>query len=175
MSWTKKRKRRFCEDFSSSSELVEQFLKSQPKNASLNLVELWRHWGMVLGPNLEGLAFPLGHKDSVLLIGAEDNLVLQELSFMTSDILERVNAFLEQPFFTHVQLSLLQGRATLDNIVINQNAEMAQAADSTAYLPTRIPVSAPAKGVLGELELDPLTPLGRCYQKYVERFGKQQG
>ena len=175
MNWTKKRKRRFCADFSSSSELVEQFLKSQPKNASLNLVELWRHWGMVLGPNLEGLAFPLGHKDNVLLIGAEDNLVLQELSFMSTEILERVNAFLEQPFFVQIQLSLLQGRATLDNVVANQSAEAAQQAMSAAYLPTRIPVSAPAKGVLGELELDASTALGRCYQKYIERFGKQQG
>ena len=174
MNWTKKRKRRFCADFSSSSELVEQFLKSQPKNGSLNLVELWRHWSMVLGPNLEGLAFPLGHRDNVLLIGAEDNLVLQELSFMSTEILERVNAFLEQPFFVQIQLSLLQGRPTLDNIVVNQDAKMDAQSNSSAYLPPRIPVSAPAKGVLGELELDPSTALGRCYQKYIERFGKQQ-
>ena len=174
MMYSPKRKRRVCEDFSSAADLVERFLEKQPKNASLNLVELWRHWAMVIGPELEGLAFPLGHKDNILLVGAEDNLVLQELSFMSTDILERVNAFLEQPFFAQIQLSLLQGRATLDNVVQNQHAQAAERNSAAACLPSHISISAPAQGALGELQIDPNTALGRCYQKYIQRFGKKK-
>ncbi|MDL2207517.1 DUF721 domain-containing protein, partial [Desulfovibrio sp. OttesenSCG-928-M16] len=43
------------------------------------LVELWRHWEMVMGEMLAPLGRPLGHKDATLFIGAEDAMAMQEL------------------------------------------------------------------------------------------------
>lgn len=170
--------------------LVGEFLGRQPERKSRNLVELWRHWAMVMGEELAGLAFPLGQKDEVLLIGAGDNLALQELSFFSAEILCRVNAFLEEPVFASVQLSLLQGRATLDSLPLLQNdageqdggeafgaiQNMGQnmTQNMAQRMSPRIPVAAPAKGSLGFLDLDPASPLGRCYARYVERFGKRR-
>lgn len=185
-----RRKKRFCKEFSNLESLVGEFLGRQPERKSRNLVELWRHWAMVMGEELAGLAFPLGQKDEVLLIGAEDNLALQELSFFSAEILCRVNAFLEEPVFASVQLSLLQGRATLDSLPLLQNdageqdggeafgaiQNMGQnmTQNMAQRMSPRIPVAAPAKGSLGFLDLDPASPLGRCYARYVERFGKRR-
>lgn len=82
----------------------------------LRLVQLWRHWEMVLGPELAPLARPLGHHKDTLLIGAEDAMLMQELHFQSGEILERVNAFMEGPFFAAVKVSLCFQRTELDNI-----------------------------------------------------------
>ena len=63
---------------------------------------------------LSGLALPVGHRDATLLIAAEDHLVMQELSFLTPEILDRVNAFLEEDRFQEVHLSLLGKRRPLN-------------------------------------------------------------
>lgn len=82
----------------------------------LRLVQLWRHWEMVLGPELAPLARPLGHHKDTLLIGAEDAMLMQELHLQSGEILERVNAFMEGPFFASVKVSLRFQRTELDNI-----------------------------------------------------------
>ena len=169
-----RRKKRFCKEFSNLETLVGEFLGRQPERKSRNLIELWRHWAMVMGEDLASLAFPLGQKDDVLLVGAEDNLALQELSFLSDEILCRVNAFLEAPVFSSVQLSLLQGRATLDSLTLLQNGDSEEGPGEAFGLPPHLPVAAPAKGSLGFLNIDPSSPLGRCYARYVERFGQRR-
>lgn len=82
----------------------------------LRLVQLWRHWEMVLGPELAPLARPLGHHKDTLLIGAEDAMLMQELHLQSGEILERVNAFMEGPYFAAVKVSLCFQRTELDNI-----------------------------------------------------------
>ena len=162
------RRRRKCEQALSAADLVSKFLAAHPKGAADDLVELWRHWEMVMGPELAGLAHPLGTRAGTLLVGADDNLILQELAFLTPEILERANAFLDNTRFTNVQASLMQGRASLENA-----PALAADAQKQQTAPPSTPVSRPAPGPLGKLTLDPASPLGRAYWKYVERFGKQ--
>ena len=45
-------------------------------------VRLWQNWEMVMGPDIAPLAWPLGARNDILIVGGEDNLALQELSFM---------------------------------------------------------------------------------------------
>jgi len=163
-----KRKKRICEAAFSSSELVDNFLSRHPKGKASTLVELWRHWEMVMGAGLASLAFPLGTRGDVLLIGAENNFALQELSFLSSEILERANAFMEKEFFSKVEFGLLQGRATLDTALPRIDEE-----NETAYLPVHRPVSKPAPGALGKLDIVGDSPLGKIYWKYVKRFGRR--
>lgn len=82
----------------------------------MRLVQLWRHWEMVLGPELAPLARPLGHHKDTLLIGAEDAMLMQELHLQSGEILERVNAFMEGPYFATVKVSLRFQRTELDSI-----------------------------------------------------------
>lgn len=142
---------------------LNDFIAAFDKKGATELTELWRHWDMVMGEELAPLARPLGHRNDILVIGAEDHLVQHELSFQTDEILERVNAFLDKPRFTAVQLTLIQGRTMLDNPICERFARHGQR--------TLFPAPDPEKvGGLLE-EFDPDTPLGRCYRRFVERFG----
>lgn len=78
------------------------------------LRELWRNWRMVMGEELALLALPIGQRKGILLVGAEDHLVMQELAFYTPEILERANAFMDAPFFSKVELHPLMGQDVLD-------------------------------------------------------------
>ena len=75
---------------------------------------LWQNWEQVMGPELAPLALPLGHHKDMLLIGAEDAMLMQELHLMSGEILERVNAFMENPFFTSVKVTLVLGKNVLN-------------------------------------------------------------
>ena len=155
--------RRSCPEAVDVSDLVRAFLDRSKHGRDLALTELWRHWDTVLGPGLAGLALPLGHRDATLLIAAEDHLIMQELSFLTPEILERVNAFLEEDRFQEVHLSLLGKRRALNSTARPE--------------PRRTPpvILKPDPEHLGALwdNMDPDTPLGRCYRAYVRRFGKK--
>ena len=102
-----RRPKRFCPEAIEASDLLRAFLERSARGRDLTLAELWRHWDTVLGRGLASLALPVGHREATLLVAAEDHLVMQELSFMTPEILERVNAFLEEERFQEVHLSLL--------------------------------------------------------------------
>ena len=131
--------------------------------ARLRLVQLWRHWEMVLGPELAPLARPLGHHGDCLRIGAEDAMLMQELHLQSGEILERVNAFMEGPFFACVKVSLGFRRTELDTI---------------APPPTPPPQPLERPRVTGEAlaHMRPDSPVARCYARYVglARAGQEQ-
>ena len=39
-------------------------------------VRLWQNWEMVMGPDIAPLAWPLGARNDILIVGGEDNLAL---------------------------------------------------------------------------------------------------
>lgn len=138
-------------------ETLSVWLSARGQDArALRLNELWKNWTMVMGPDLAPLAQPLGHRGDLLLVGGEDNLVLQELSYAVPEILERVNAFMDEAFFQRVELRLVFGRTPLN------------LAASTP-VPGPPPLARPPR--LGGLSLDPESPVGRCYQAYLRCFG----
>ncbi|MBR5734812.1 MAG: DUF721 domain-containing protein [Desulfovibrionaceae bacterium] len=95
------------------SEGIAGFLERLGGANAPVLYQLWQNWEMVMGPQLAEMAIPLGHRHSILIIGGEDNLVLQELAFQTGEILERANAFMNEPYFTRVELRLILGKTPL--------------------------------------------------------------
>lgn len=134
------------------------------------LQRLWDNWETALGDELAALALPLGHKaprragagnaggGAILLLAAEDAMLLQELSLRSCEILERVNGFLGQAYFGEVKVSLALGRS--------------------APVRSRAPAKAPARGVSGGgtlargiyLEgMDQDSPVARCYARFVRR------
>ena len=113
---------------------------------------------MVMGAGLSALARPLGHREGRLLIGGEDNLVLQELSYYAPEMLERANAFMDGEFFNRVELYLLEGRTPLDERV-----------NRVLPVPRRELVRPQHLGTLVG-RLDPASPVGRCYQAYLRTF-----
>ena len=119
------------------------------------LGHLWRNWDLVMGPDIAPIARPLGHRNGILLVGGDDSCALQELSYAVPEILERVNAFMDEEFFHKVELHLLMGKSSLQHIGITQVPE-----------PPR-PQKPPR---LGKAQLPSDSPLASAYAAYVRMF-----
>lgn len=148
-------------------EALLALLKSMggtPERAGLQ--RLWDNWETVLGEELAGLAQPLGHRAAtgkaqdagraILLLGAPDAMLLQELRFRGEEILERVNGFLGRAYFCEVKVSLPLGRSA----PARSRGEAPRAASSE-------PRGAPqARGTfLASMEWD--SPVARCYALFA--------
>jgi len=121
----------------------------------LYLNQMWKNWDMVMGAELAPVALPLGHRDGVLLVGAEDHFLMQDLTYAVPEILERANAFMQENMFHKVELRLLGESQPLNRLS-----------------PSPVPVSPPPPRPphLGALNLDPESPVGRCYAAYLKLF-----
>ena len=139
---------------------LESVLSALGAGEKLMQVRLWQNWEMVMGPDIAPLAWPLGARNDILIVGGEDNLALQELSFMTPEILERVNAFMDAPVFSKVELRLAMGAKPLDQPPDIQ--------PSTRVHP--VPQRPKQLGAhLGEMRPD--SPVARCYAAYLRMHG----
>ena len=141
-----------------AGRIIEKLAQDSGQEVQFRLVELWNNWKIVMGP-LAGLAVPLGHRGKKLIIAAEDNMAQQELTFCTDEILARANSFLEEPYFTECQVKLRLGQKDL------LNREEAPC--------IRPPGKAAASGVWLS-EMDPGSPVARCYRAFAAR-GKDSG
>lgn len=123
------------------------------------LLALWEHWTFAAGEEAAGLAFPLGHRGATLILGAEDAMAMQELSLLIPELLERVNAFLDSPFFSDIRLVLLQGARPLSE------KRATRPTPAISRMPPRPPHLG---GLVGKL--DPLSPVTRSYEAYIRAF-----
>lgn len=126
-----------------------------PERARLSL--LWQNWEPVMGPELAPLALPLGRHKDILLIGAEDAMLMQELHLMSGEILERVNAFMESPFFSSIKVSLVLNKTVL------RTAESRPAPEARAR--PDVPPPRPSGSFLSKM--DPASPVARCYARFA--------
>jgi len=137
----------------SAREAVEHLLRRYPRKA--RLARLWQNWSMVMGPELAPLAWPLGERKGVLLVGGEDAMVMQELVMLRDEMLERANAFMDERFFTDVHVSLSLGKRPLDGL-------------------TPPPVRGRVLKILPKLDgsalqgAEPDAPATRCYAAFLE-------
>ena len=137
------------------------------------LQNLWDNWEAVLGAELAALARPLGHHDvrkdsgatgghgeaagAVLLLGAGDAMLLQELRFRGEEILTRVNGYLGNAYFSEVQVSLPLGRG--EPVRSRQQVQM------TAKEEAHPPVQSPSGIFLDAM--DRASPVARCYARFA--------
>jgi hypothetical protein len=136
----------------SFAQLFARFAARPKVGRKLRLASLWREWPRLFADAPFDLGQPLGGRDRVLVVGVEDPMAMQELSFARLDILERANAFLGEQCFDKVRLELIHGQASLG---------------TTRVFPGAKPPAPVALPRVGGLDLPRDTPIGRCYAKYV--------
>lgn len=141
----------------SVSDALPRFLDRLDTSGGRALVRLWRSWDELLG-DMASMARPLGHRGSRLVLAADDPVVMQEAYYLGPMILERVNHFLGQEVFDKVVFELLNGRVPLDGETRLE-----------APKPPRKLKKPEKLGTLNE-ELDPDSPVGRCYRAYQRMF-----
>jgi len=146
--------------------LLLSLLGRYDRKGGLRLVQLWRDWAAVVGPEIAELARPVGHKDGALLLAAADSVAAQQLSYFAPELLDRVNAFFGEEVFDKVRFELLDGRAPLDG----SQGQPARPGPETRRVPAQ---RLPQVGGLVD-RIDPDTAAGRCYLAYVRRYAAQQ-
>ena len=119
------------------------------------LHRLWRAWADVVGPDTAAVARPLGARRHELLIGVEDSMLMQDMTYYGPALVEQANAFLGGKVFDKVRVELIGGRVPLD-------ADLGPVAAGGRYEP-ELPKD------VGELEdkLPEGSAIGRCYREYV--------
>lgn len=142
---------------SSLGDALPRFLDNLDTRGGMALVRLWRNWDELLG-EMARVARPLGHRGSKLILAADDPMVMQEAHYLGPMILEKVNGFLRQEVFDKVVFELLNGRVPLDGAIRPE-----------APKPPRKLKKPEKLGSLNE-ELDPDSPVGRCYRAYQRMF-----
>lgn len=116
---------------------------------------------MVMGQDLASLGAPLGHKKDVLVIAAEDSMAAQDLAMQANEVLERINSFMQGPYFSRIQVELAMGRNDLSRPVPPLRPKPPD------YKPSR-----PEKlGALSD-KLDPSSPVAQCYRAYLQYFSR---
>lgn len=132
--------------------------------ARARLSLLWQNWAMVMGPDLSSMARPLGHHKDLLLIGAEDAMLAQELHLLSGEVLERVNAFMESPFFSAVKVTLLMGKPGLDHEQSGQ-VQMSPGGFGEASATKK---RSCAQGAFLQA-MDPASPVAKAYALFVAK------
>ncbi len=145
----------------SAGQALALFMAKHDGGLHLRLGNLWQCWEMVLGPQLSPLGIPLGHAKDCLLIGAEDSMAVQELFMQTGEILERVNAFMDMPFFSRLQVELRLGRA---------NLAASRPSVKKRLPPPRLPKPPNLGALLDVLPAD--SAVGKCYRAYLAYFAR---
>ncbi|GAB1409318.1 hypothetical protein MASR1M90_04720 [Desulfovibrionales bacterium] len=140
-----------------SAEAVQHALHTPEAALELAIARLWRHWPQVLGQELATLVRPLGHRKTLMVLGAANSMVMQEITFFAPQILDKANAFLGVSYFQKVQMELLSGRPVLDENLLPAPPE---------------PRVCPRPAPLGNLLpcMDPASPVTASYQAYVRHF-----
>ncbi len=152
-------KRRRGSSVESITALLDKMSAQAERPGEARLARLWQNWAMVMGPELAELAWPLGHRGGILLIGGEDPMAIQDLSFLSAEILERANAFMDFPFFREVKVGPCLGKTPLD---------AASAETSLRERGGRLKLGPFAEGVYLSA-MNPDSPVARCYALFVKK------
>ena len=91
-------------------------------------------------------------------------MLAQELHLMADEILERVNAFMEQPFFNAIKVSLLMGKAGLDKTAVPKH--------TAAQVPKPAKPEPPKAHGLYLEAMDPTSPVARAYARFTRQRHK---
>ena len=134
---------------------LPRFLDKLDTTGGMALVKLWRAWDDLMG-EMAPLARPLGHRKGTLILAAQDPMIMQEAQFLAPMILGKINDFYGEEVFDKVTFELLNGRVPLDGAIRPEAPE-----------PPR-KLKKPKQ--LGDLDVDPDTPFGRCYRAYQRMF-----
>ncbi len=140
-----------------AGDAAAKLLRRLGAGDELKFLRLWRHWGGVLG-ELAPEARPMERRGATLVLGVQNSIAGQELSYFQPQILQRVNGFLGEECFDKVIFELLRGRVPLD-------VERPRPKPPSRPEPPR-PEQLGGLGGLAEAD----TPAGRAYRAYIRRM-----
>jgi hypothetical protein len=136
---------------------LSQYMRSERFRREMAIARLWRQWPELIGEELANMVKPLGRQGNTLILGVEDNLLMQEMVYNSDTLLEAISQFLGWNPFDNIKYKLLQNRTALDEVRLEREeygSQLGQLPDSNQL------------GALLEV-LPEDTPFGRCYRAYI--------
>ncbi len=139
------------------SYFIDKFIEEKGIAKEFELVKLWKNWDRVVGTSIANMARPLGKRGNTLLIGVEDSVVMQELSFYSEEFLKKIEKFLGWQPFDKVKYKLLEDKTPLTELDPLVTERSLIAGGGQEVLPTEI----------GKLSLPESSSVGRAYNAYL--------
>ena len=149
----------------STDTALAQYLSGERYRREMDIARLWKHWPELVGDEFAGMVKPLGRQGNALVLGVEDNLLMQEMVYHTDALLDAISSFLGWQPFDNIKYKLLQNRTALDEIDLEKEG----AGSRLGQLPDSSQVGA----LLDVLPED--TPFGRCYRAYIALHRQKRG
>lgn len=105
-----------------------QFALSECKNPNIIqelttaqiLFPLWKEWNNVIEESIATYIYPIGTKKRTLLVGTRDSSSFQEIHYYKQILIDSINTFLKQDYFTDV---LVQYNTELPSLAIQAQKE----------------------------------------------------
>lgn len=142
--------------------VLDRYLSGERFRREMDIAALWRNWPQLLGEQMAQMVKPLGKQGSSLVLGVEDNFLMQEMVYHREDILEQIEHYLGWQPFDKIKLQLLQDKSALDEAGPSRTG---RSSDS-------MPIPENVGAMLDILPQD--TPFARCYKAYLNML-KQRG
>lgn len=144
-------------------EHIQALIKKKDPDGSLRqIARVYSSWPEIVGEHIAELAHPLRHRQTILVLGVEDSVLMQELGYYSPAIIEQVNTFLGMHCFDKVQLELLCTPVSQKKPVAVRSRRQQKTLDRPKNL-----------GMLQEkFAVD--SPVGQAYAAYVRLFEKSE-
>ncbi len=148
----------------SADTALTQYMSGKRFRREMDIARLWKKWPELVGEEFADMVKPLGRQGNALVLGVEDNLLMQEMVYHADTLLEAISRFLGWQPFDNIKYKLLQNRIALDDV----DLEREMSGSSLGQLPDSSQVGA----LLDVLPED--TPFGRCYRAYIALHRQQR-
>jgi predicted nucleic acid-binding Zn ribbon protein len=141
------------------SQALDDFFVQNNFRREMDIVRVWINWKTIVGPELAAMAKPLGRRQKSLIVGVENSLIMQEMRFYSTTLLEHINEFLQWNPFDKVKFELLYNKTSLDQIQIDR-----------PRLQQRLPHTQLSDSCIGNVSFpeEILPSFQSCYRRYVE-------
>ena len=67
---------------------------------------LWSQWGNIVGPTMASYCYPVDYEAGTLVIFVDSSVRLQEVSFLSGEIIYKVNAFVGKRWTRRIRYTL---------------------------------------------------------------------
>ncbi|MFN2267710.1 MAG: DUF721 domain-containing protein [Desulfonatronovibrio sp.] len=124
-------------------------------------INICNRWDQIVGTEIAALVKPLGQKNKTLILGAQDSIIIQEITFASQQIIDMINDFCGSDIFDKLRVELLKGRTPLDRKLVHKPH-------------IALPVKKPRQlgNLMGFMSED--SPVARCYSRYVDFFHEKK-
>ena len=91
-----------------TSDVLQSLLQNgkSPLAKGFTRWRVWREWGQIVGPELARHTEPVDYKQGILFIWVKSSARMQEVSFLSREIMHKINGFLKRKWVNRLRYTL---------------------------------------------------------------------